>query len=111
MRATVGRALADGIIDAGLGLVIIRVGKDLFYKDRSIATIVRSAAGACTDVARLDFFGSWAARHRMDQKRGDALALLDRIQADRLAEGAGQAAAFTFAHTAAWERASQAASH
>jgi hypothetical protein len=104
VRAKFERAVKEGVIDTGVGRVILTVGKGLFYKNRSFAAILQMAGDAYVDAQRVSAFGSWAARQRVDQKRSDALAMLDRIWADSATRSANHAAASTFAHTAAWER-------
>ena len=89
IRATVARAIDDGVIGSDSGERVIRCAKDTFYQERSLRTAIAQAWGA-------DASGDEAARFTrflerggyVDQKRLDALALLRRL--DDLPPGRAQ---------------------
>jgi hypothetical protein len=104
VRATVAAARTAAIIDAQPAEAVTRAAKCLFYKQRSYDAILQAAAVLLPDAQALEHFRTWAPMHRVDQKRRDATAMIDRMHADRIA-GPGRAApSFHFACTAYWRR-------
>lgn len=76
IRCTVADALARGVIDDAAAQSLLRVAKAMFYKNRSLALAAREAL-AGDALAR---FGAYLEQHGViDQKRADAIALLDDL--------------------------------
>lgn len=105
LRATLQRAQDEGVIGAATYDLLLREAKALFYPERTYAAVLGRARHH--DVAHVELVAleRWLSEgHRVDQKRLDAVALLERMQRDRdLAAGAPPAAPeFAFAYTEAW---------
>jgi hypothetical protein len=84
IRATLGKAVGESILDSGIAGRLTEIAKALFYKERSWDAILRLAAGH--DLPLPDF-AAWLRGGQVDQKRIDALAMVEAIRA-HLAAGA-----------------------
>jgi hypothetical protein len=76
MRATLARAQAAGVIDAGLALALVRMAKGLYYADRTYARILEQAREDGASTEALDRFRRWLPSGAVNQKRDDAVAML-----------------------------------
>lgn len=103
IRQTLRKAQRLEIISTELRTTLEKIGKELFYPDRSYPTLLRNASEcgvAGADLARLR---QWLPQGKVNQKREDALAML-RLMRGRLAEGLGpKTVSYSFEHTAMWE--------
>ena len=81
IRATLDKAIAEGVLDRGLAAQLTEIGKMLFYKERSWSAILRFATGHDLPPARLDDLAAWLHRGRVDQKRTDTLDMITAILA------------------------------
>jgi hypothetical protein len=101
IRCTLARATAEGVIDATTRHRLIRAGKALFYQERSYERILGEAAdsGDASDIERLR---AWLPRGKVDQKRADAVLMLQVLQAPKCVDGGVR---YTLAESTLWERA------
>jgi len=103
IRQTLSKAQHCGIISKQLRKKLEDLAKNLFYPDRNYQVLLRSArdSGAChTELAYLE---RWLPKGRVNQKRDDAVAMLQTIR-QRLARGLKRkTVSYFFEHTAAWE--------
>jgi hypothetical protein len=81
IRATVDKAVADGVLDAPLGDRLTEIGKTLFYKERSWDAILRLAERGGLPLTVLDDLAAWLHQGRVDQKRIEALEMIAVIRA------------------------------
>jgi hypothetical protein len=79
IRATLDKAVAEGVIDSWLAARLAEVAKALFYKERSWVTILRLVAGGGPPPMPLDAFATWWRCGQVDQKRADALEMTTAI--------------------------------
>jgi hypothetical protein len=86
IRATVAQAVVAGIIGPKTGDALVRIGKRLFYAERTYPFMLKLARAEGLPPADIDRFHAWLPAGRVDQKRRDALAMLQLI-AERLATG------------------------
>ena len=77
IRATLDKAVAEGVLDQVLGDCVIKIAKSLFYKHRSWDAILSIATRESALMAR--GFGAWLRTGVVDQKRADATALVSAI--------------------------------
>ncbi len=101
IRATLASAAEAGVIDPDTRDRLAALGKQLFYKERSWATLLRRAAeGGCAATVLADL-RAWLPAGRTDQKRADAARLMHW-----LAEHPGDPpdARFHLADTTLWRR-------
>jgi hypothetical protein len=101
IRATLERARELGVIAASLHERLIALAKQQFYPERSLRGLIPLARTQGLDSPGLPDLGAWLqAGNAVDQKREDALSLLERMrQADPRAAGHP---AFTFEYTEVW---------
>lgn len=80
IRATLDKAVAEGILDPPLAARLTEIGKTLFYKERSWDAILRLAAEGGPRTA-LDDFAARLSGGQVDQKRIDAFEMIAAIHA------------------------------
>jgi hypothetical protein len=103
IRATLVAACAAGIISPGTEAKLVTLAKALFFPERHYTTLLAAAREEGlppTEITRLEAF---LPTGRVDQKRVDALELLDVVR-KRLAAGLEpKRVSYHFEHTDAWE--------
>jgi hypothetical protein len=80
IRATLDRAVADGVIDCWLVAPLIEIGKALFYKERNWNAILGLATGHGPSAMQLDRLAVWLRSGKVDQKKIDALEMIATIR-------------------------------
>jgi hypothetical protein len=86
IRATLDRAVAEGVIDGWLMPRLVEIGKTLFYKERDWETILQIAARSGLPAMPLDKLATCLSSGRVEQKRLDSLEMIGAIRA-HLARG------------------------
>ena len=81
IRATLDRAVAEGILDSWLVPRLAEIGKALFYKERDWETILHVAARSGLPAMPLDKMAQWVGSGRVEQKRLDSLEMIKAIRA------------------------------
>jgi hypothetical protein len=99
IRATVERAVRDGIVTRSIAGQLIAVLKATPYPRRCLRTLLRQDVVDADVALRLS---AWLAHGWIDQKRVDALELLARIRLESV-DSHHSKPRFAFAHTEAWE--------
>jgi len=79
IRATLDRAVAEGVIDREAGEVLLSAAMALYYPDRTYPRLVREAKRSA-DPETLARFGRWVEKGAVDLKRRDAIQALERIR-------------------------------
>jgi hypothetical protein len=103
IRLTLRKAEQVGVISKELAAALEKIGKELFYPDRSYRMLLRSASERGLPEADLERFRQWLPKGRVKQKRKDALTMLRLIHL-RLSEGLKpKTVSYFFEHTAMWE--------
>lgn len=103
MRATIAAALTQDVVSQEAADQLIAIGRSIFFKERSFDELLARARPMLDIVA----FEAWLPEGRVDQKRLDAIALLERIKVD-LAQGLGpHKPNFEFIATSVWLRLKQ----
>ncbi len=102
VRATCRAAEVAGILDASESDAMIGAARSLFYKDRIWREIVRRAGLEGIAQGRLEAFMAWLPGGRVDQKRLDALEMIERMRRD---SGNLNVVESAFEPTFLWERA------
>jgi hypothetical protein len=105
IRATLSAAISASIVSAALAAELTAIAKSLFYKERTYATMLQCAAKAELHASELVRSDDWLSAGRIDQKRLDALAMLDAICAHLAVAAAPLHVSYEFADTAAWQTA------
>lgn len=105
IRATLEVGVADGICGNALALQLFEAARELFYADRAWPTVLAQVERAGADAGAVDAFARWLPRGCVNQKRLDALELVELMQATRRAHPGRFEADFVFEHSDAWESA------
>ncbi len=101
IRATLDRAVSEGILDGRLAARLAEIGKGLFYKERSWRAMLRLAAAGALPIAG---FAAWLPGGRVEQKRADALEMIAAIRAHLAAGVAPLTVSYRF-HDTGYHRA------
>lgn len=105
IRRTVTAAQAGGIITPENAALILRIGKSLFYKNRNYQAILDTAFRQGVDNNQLIAFKTYLATHRIDQKRLDALALVEIVFARLNRQVEKKRVFYAFEDTRLWRQA------
>jgi hypothetical protein len=103
IRATLAAAISAGIVSAALAAELRTIAKSLFYKERTHRAMLDDASKARLDSVELASFSDWFPAGRIDQKRLDALAMLDAICAHLVAAAPPLRVTYKLADTVAWQ--------
>ncbi|TWA86180.1 hypothetical protein FBY14_112127 [Azospirillum brasilense] len=111
IRRTLADAAQERVVPAAMARRLEAIAKALPYRERGFGRMLRLAAAEGLPEEELADFRHWLPTGRCDQKREDALDLLQAMR--RWAMGGGRApeARFHFEHTALWERALRDGAH
>jgi hypothetical protein len=104
VRATCRAAEGAGVLSAGGARTVLGNAAALFYKERTWPRILAGSAEAELSHADQVRFKAWLPAGRVDQKRADALAMIDFV-AELCARNALPKAEHDFQPTFLWERA------
>jgi hypothetical protein len=99
IRATLDKAVAEGVLDGWLVARLTSIGKALFYKERGWDAFLRLAAALGLPAMPLDALEAWLPAGRVDQKRLDALEMIAAIRAHLAAGVAPLKISYTFNDT------------
>jgi hypothetical protein len=105
IRATLAAATREGIIAAPPATELTAIAKALFYKERSYRAMLEAATRLRFNAAALSRFENWLPGGRVDQKRRDALTMLDAVAAHVAAGIPPLQITYKLADTAAWQAA------
>jgi hypothetical protein len=81
IRATLDKAILSEVLDSWLVPRLIEIGKGLFYKERNWDRILQIAVGQGLSPMPINSFAAWLPVGRVDQKRSDALQMINAISA------------------------------
>jgi len=82
IRATLDKAVTEGILDGSLTARLTEIGKALFYKERSWDAILRLATHGGLSPVLLDRLAGWLRGRSVDQKRMDALSMITALSGE-----------------------------
>lgn len=102
IRATLAAAAREAIISASIRDRLVNRSKERFYPERSFEAVIADAGDIGLPRDQVDVLQTWIGENRIDQKRRDALSLLQHMAAD---DDPPAAAEFRFEHTTLWENA------
>lgn len=105
IRATLQKAVAEGVIDLRESRRLIEIGKELHYPLRDYPTILRKAREFGFSNQRLEQLAGWIRERRVDQKREDALKLLRRLASEFATRPEPKQVSYVFQRTQIWEQA------
>jgi hypothetical protein len=100
IRSTLRAAVAAGVVSEPTAAVLLRLAKSLHYTRRRWDAVLGAAeADAAVPAPERELLRDWLPTGRIDQKREDALALLDRVRDHVFGDPQPAAPAFDFEYT------------
>jgi hypothetical protein len=103
IRASLRRATEAHVIQPATAGRLIAIGKGLFYKERSYPRLLAGAAEAGLPAAEIEVLRGWLKQNQVNQKRLDAVALLQALGAARAQANGPMQASYRFERTSTWE--------
>jgi hypothetical protein len=104
IRATLSAAREQGVVTESVHEQLVELAKSCHYADRSYPGLLQRAARAGFDTLVVDRLRAWLERGRVQQKRLDALDLLQQISSRLQSSTAPLRVDYAFEHTDAWEQ-------
>jgi hypothetical protein len=105
IRCTLASAQAAGVIGARTGVRLAAIAKSSYFPDRSYDLMLERGRAEGLAAGELAALEAWLPAGRVNQKRADALALLESLREFLAADPAPARPGFAFEHTTLWERA------
>lgn len=78
IRATISAAVAAGLLERSADM-LLKIARDMHFADRTWTKLMNAASQRHLPADELDFFDAWLPTGRIDQKRLDAIAMLEAI--------------------------------
>ena len=105
MRCTLAGAETAGVISAATRARLVAIAKALFFPERSYELLLARARALALPEAEIAALQTWLPAGRVNQKRADALAMLEAMRSFLAADPDPARAGFRFEHTTLWDRA------
>jgi hypothetical protein len=105
IRATLKQALDSGIIEPAVASELLRIAKSTFYKNRTYNSILETAIELGLSPDAVSRLANWLPSGQIDQKRLDALEMVQAMREHLLLGVSPLQVSYQFAHTFAWENA------
>jgi hypothetical protein len=105
IRATLAAAVRETVISEATQAVLERTAKSEFYPTRHYALLFEHGRRLNLPESELAALRGWLPRGRVDQKKIDALELLQRLDELNLSSGPRKEVRYRFEHTDAWQAA------
>ena len=102
IRATVGKARSSGVLDEETAASMLGVAKRLYYAERTYAHVMEIAEAEGIPASTLESFRRWLPAGVVNQKRDDAVAMLQAMHACLDAGCAPGPPAFVFEDSLWW---------
>ena len=103
IRATLLRAAREGVLSPRTHAALIEVAKETFYAERSYAGLHEACSNQTLPPGEMQGLRRWLPGGRVNQKRDDAVLMLQRMKEDLAAGRRPARADYTFEHTTWWE--------
>ena len=105
IRCTLANAERAGVITRETRARIVAIAKTLYFPERSYGRVLENARTQGLADAQLLALEAWLPTGRINQKREDAVAMIETMRDFLARDPAPAAARFAFEHTTLWERA------
>lgn len=105
IRFTLEAARKARVMRSRTRTTLERIGKRLFYPDRSYARILQGAAEAGVPESELRALREWLPRGEVNQKRADAIAMLRVMRGQLAADPEPKRVIYPFEYTEMWDHA------
>lgn len=107
IRRSLSDAYGEGVISADTRESLEGIGKALDYRKRTLQRVITVGRDISLPEDELCQLESWLPQGRVDQKREDALLMLQTMRERLQPDCAALRAAFHFEHTSLWENATR----
>lgn len=104
IRCTLAVAQGACVIGAATRSRLTRIAKSLYFPERSYLRLLEEARTANVSAIELAALEAWLPEARVNQKRADAVAMLDAMRSFLAQEPAPANAKFQFEYTTIWRR-------
>lgn len=105
IRITLAAAERQGIIDADVRSMLVSIAKGMFFPERSYDALFARAHERGVAAAAVDALGGWLPQGRINQKRLDALQLVEAMRSLALTDSDRVRPNFDFQYTTLWHQA------
>lgn len=102
IRATLRTAQAEGIIDAAAHQCLVDRAKALFYPRRDYQRVLQEAQAHGLSTAEAEALETWLVTGRVEQKRADAVAMVQAMVGSLKEHGEPKEVAYFFNSTSTW---------
>jgi hypothetical protein len=109
IRCTLAAAAEAGVIAPATRDALVRIGKALFYPDRSYQRLLSRGAEDALSVTELDALRAWLPAGRLNQKRDDAVAMLVTMREFLASDPGPRRVDYVFEPSEMWGRAAASA--
>ena len=106
IRSTLDQAVVDKVLTKKAAAGICKLAKQENYRDRNWETVLASAKAQVLETPIFHGFSNWLKENSIDQKKLDAVAMLEAMKKVEDADASGHEASFEFEWTNLWDRAS-----
>lgn len=103
IRATIGKAAATGVVSPETAAALIGTAKALYYKNRSYPRLLADAGARQLPADEMARLKAWLPANQINQKRLDAVAMLQAIKGARAANLPPMRPSYVFEHTILWD--------
>ena len=106
IRATLDQAVVEKVLTKKVAVELCVLAKQANYRDRNWETVLASAHGQALEASTFKKFAGWLKENAIDQKKQDAVAMLEAVKEMMNTNSTGHEASFEFEWTNLWHRAS-----
>ena len=109
IRHTLGRAATAGVIGTATADALVGIGKGMFYKDRDwhYDRLLEVGAQQALPAEELEALRAWLPDGRVNQKRADAVAMLETMRQLLEGDAGPKCVDYVFEHTENWQEATR----
>lgn len=104
IRATLAKARSDSVIGEPVFAALQRIAKNLFYPERSYQHMLELGAAQCLPLDELDNFRAWLRTGAVNQKREDAVAMLEAMRGFLAVDPGPKRVSYDFEESLWWEQ-------
>lgn len=103
IRATIKKAISADVVSPATAAALIEIAKTLYYKKRGYDRLLADASVRQLPGDELARLKAWLPKNQINQKRLDAIAMLQAIKEAHAAAVAPKPASYVFEHTILWD--------
>lgn len=103
IRATVAKATAAGVVSPSAAAALIDIAKSLYYKNRTYDRVLADAGAQQVPPDELARLRAWLPKNQVNQKRLDAIAMLQAIKTALKTAATPKPVSYVFEHTILWD--------